>query len=99
MKFNIHSHVVTNDNYVIPCNGLSKIHPNNSFVKISEEILQTSYLHLNHYAIQSYDWFMRVKSTRGAADQLVNETVRNEAYFRRFDEHSNDIDDQELFLI
>ena len=98
MKFNIHSHVVTNDNYVIPCNGLSKIHPNNSFVKISEEILQTSYLHLNHYAIQSYDWFMRVKSTRGAADQLVNETVRNEAYFRRFDVHSNDIDDQELFF-
>jgi Glycosyltransferase family 92 len=38
---------------------------------------------LNHYCIQSWEWFEKVKMTRGAADVLYN--VRNQDYFRNAD--------------
>jgi hypothetical protein len=98
-NFNIHSHVVSNNNFIVPCNVISKIHPNNKCVEINEEILENSYLHLNHYAIQSLEWFINVKSTRGAADHITNDFCRNEEYFRRFANSSNDIDDFELLNI
>jgi len=62
------------------------------FMTINEEILQNSCLHLNHYAIQSFEWFMRVKATRG--DNTTSHNVRNEGYFRAYDR--NDIEDLEL---
>lgn len=40
-------------------------------------------IQLNHYAIQSKEFFGNVKMTRGAADQIVN--VRDWDYFNRYD--------------
>jgi SAM-dependent methyltransferase len=62
--------------------------------KIDETILADSALHLNHYCIQSFDWFMSVKVKRGDASQSTCDTVRDETYFRNYD--INDIDDVEL---
>ena len=40
-------------------------------------------IQLNHYAIQSKEFFEKVKMTRGAADQIVN--VRDWNYFNIYD--------------
>jgi hypothetical protein len=94
--FNIHSHSTTHNNYIGADNN-TFIHPNNDFYKIDETILENSFLHLNHYVIQSYEWFMRIKATRGDASNYKN--VRDENYFKGFDICSNDIEDTELKLL
>ena len=66
------------------------------FSLIDEQILQNSCLNLNHYCIQSYNWFMKVKKTRGDGCSVNNDNVRNENYFNSFDAVCNDIDDYEL---
>ena len=42
-------------------------------------------IHLNHYAIQSLEFFQKVKMTRGAADFIQGENVRNMEYFKKYD--------------
>ena len=64
------------------------------WARINEEILRNSHLHCNHYPIQSWDWFQKVKMTRGSAASKRNDKVRNEAYFKRYD--NNDKLDNEL---
>lgn len=66
------------------------------FINIDEEKLDTLYLHLNHYAIQSLEWFMRVKATRGDVYAPNLDHIRIEDYFKRYD--INDIVDSELSL-
>lgn len=66
------------------------------YQETNEQLLSAFYLHLNHYAIQSLQWFMEVKSTRGAADTKEHDNVRNEAYFHNYDENANAIADSEL---
>ena len=95
-RFELHSHSTINKNHIGADNN-SFIHINNSFYKINEDILSKSFLHLNHYAIQSYEWFMRIKATRGDAVHINNS--RNEGYYRTFDDSSNDICDFELKLL
>ena len=95
-QMHIHSHNTSPDHRITSDSNQSKIHPNGAFAEITESILANSCLHLNHYAIQSYDWFMRVKATRGAADNSDNEHVRTIQYFHNFDACSNDIEDSEL---
>jgi hypothetical protein len=67
-----------------------------NFSIINEEVLENSFLHLNHYAIQSFEWFMRVKATRGDNTNIDVDNIRNENYFNSFDNSSNDIYDVEL---
>lgn len=94
-QIGIHSHHTLNKNYIGADNQMH-IHPNKNFYKINERILANSFLHLNHYAIQSYDWFMRIKATRG---DVHSDYVRGESYFRDFDDCSNDVCDDELKLL
>ena len=63
---------------------------------ISENTLNNSPLHLNHYAIQSWEWFKNVKMTRGDVITSENNNVRNTKYFTKYD--VNDIEDNELAL-
>lgn len=99
--FHIHCHEIFDTNYITTDSTYNDIIKNNevfindyNFSIINEETLQNSFLHLNHYAIQSFDWFMRVKITRG--DNTTEVNVRDENYFKQFDEASNDIFDVEL---
>jgi hypothetical protein len=95
LKLDIHSSITSNKNYLTSyIQKYNHIHNNKCFVRINEEILENSALHLNHYAIQSFNWFMKVKATRGAADAASSENVRNKEYFKEY--NLNDIDDSEL---
>jgi len=79
----------------ITSDGLAaSVHSN--FQYISEETLENSALHLNHYVIQSMEWFQQVKMTRGDASSSKNEDIRTLAYFKKFD--VNDVIDRELAL-
>ena len=51
-------------------------------------------IQLNHYRIQSYNWFRDIKMTRGAADHAASENVRTAEYFQLCDK--NELDDTEL---
>lgn len=95
-QYVIHSHVMTNKNCITSDNTVHNLYSDLNYSKIDENILKNSYLHLNHYAIQSYDWFMKVKATRGAANHIKHENVRNEEYFIGYDKASNDMNDFEL---
>lgn len=76
ISFNIHcSYTVSNK--MITTNN--KTYDANPFIDISEKILNDSYIHLNHYALQSLNWFQRVKMLRGDADNKIN--VRDLNYF------------------
>ena len=94
-EFGNHHHR-TNNNNQIGADNEQFIHPNRDFYKIDENILFNSFLHLNHYAIQSYEWFMRVKATRGDISHASQDSCRTEKYFRDFNNSANDVDDFEL---
>ena len=61
---------------------------------LNEKSLNDSPLHLNHYAIQSYNWFMNVKKKRGDVSNKNRNNNRNHQYFKNYD--FNDILDTEL---
>jgi hypothetical protein len=65
-----------------------------TFALATENILKTSCLHLNHYRIQSWDFFRKVKMTRGNAIQNQLNNFRDKKYFKQMD--YNDIVDTEL---
>ena len=56
-------------------------------------------LQLNHYGIQSFEWFMAVKATRGAADDARLEHFRDESYFRAYDAGCHAVEDTALAQI
>ena len=67
------------------------------FVPMNESRLKASPLHCNHYAIRSFDWFTRVKMTRGSAASAASTKAKSKIeFFHAFDQVSNDIDDYEL---
>jgi len=96
ISFGIHNHKTNVKKYITSDGQCDSIHNNVSFAKINENILKQSNLHLNHYAIQSYSWFMKIKSTRGDSATASSDFVRDEKYFRQFDAVSNNILDLEL---
>lgn len=67
---------------------------NPPFQLVSEKSLDKFSLHLNHYQVQSLDFFVNVKSTRGDADSKFQEQLRDRAYFDKWD--LNDVVDTEL---
>ena len=69
----------------------------NDFQDISEKILKSSSLHLNHYFLQSEEYFFKVKASRGDAVSPTGDDLRTSEFFSRFD--FNDIKDDELSRI
>lgn len=65
--------------------------------QITENSLNNTHLHINHYAIQSWEWFKKVKMTRGAADNKYSDSIRTRDYFKRYDH--NTVTDTELSSI
>jgi hypothetical protein len=90
-----HEAVLYNYNYkLITSDGLPHKRNSSSLVNVSEEILENSYIHCNHYAIQSWEWFRDIKITRGDAHSVTTNYIRDEKYFKGYD--FNDIFDNEL---
>jgi len=95
LKIGVHSSETSNNRYMTSyILQNNHIHPNKQFLEINEDIIENSALHLNHYAIQSFNWFMNVKATRGDISAANNENVRNKDYFNEY--NFNDMDDNEL---
>lgn len=86
---------IPNEEHAISTDG-EQFYTNSQFFT-SEQIIDKSAkfnLHLNHYAIQSYNWFRDVKMTRGDVISSSTDNFRNDEYFKRYD--TNDIYDDEL---
>jgi len=62
---------------------------NNNRIRIANQLIR-----LNHYPIQSLEFFQKVKMTRGDADNASSDNVRNMNYFKRYD--YNEINDETL---
>lgn len=68
-------------------------HINN--MDVSEYFFGDSVFHLNHYIIQSEEFFQKVKTTRGDAFRSESDKLRDLQYFQKFNE-DNDFVDFEL---
>jgi hypothetical protein len=71
----IHIHSLTNLSYI-----------DKKRIRIANQLIK-----LNHYPIQSLEFFEKVKMTRGAADTLIN--VRNIDYFHNYNKNTTYYDD------
>ena len=61
------------------------------FMECTEQLLNNSFLHLNHYRIQSWEWFKTNKMNRTDAHTKNYDSIRNKEYFDFFD-YSDTID-------
>ena len=90
----VHLPKLVNGNYY---NTSLEITDNQPIVLIDEEILKFESLVINHYAIQSEEYFREVKMTRGDAHNPRAEKVRNMRYFEAYD--VNQLLDEALFCL
>ena len=72
--------------------------PKPTIVEAGEEVLQKHLLHLNHYQLQSREWFMSVKATRGSSTTPAENSLRGTSYFNDTDRAHQGIDDRELLV-
>ena len=99
-KFILEHHVKS----ISRTNKLIRLDTHNSQLKNKKQIilpenptendLEKSPLHLNHYAIQSLNWFLNVKKKRGSATCKKSNNNRDEEYFKSYD--YKEIIDEEL---
>ena len=98
-KLIMHTHETVGGGRTINSDNTLFYDYNKNNVMSSEEtelFLSNSFIHINHYAIQSYNWFKNVKCTRGDASSAESDNVRNDHYFQAYDNH--EVFDDELFL-
>jgi hypothetical protein len=93
-KIDIHKSRTNANGLIITSDGNVKEHDDNNFVYTSEEMLKDSCLHLNHYAIQSWEFFSKIKMTRGDLSSSSSDHIRDKKYFDAYD--NNIVLDDEL---
>jgi len=81
-KIGVHNSVTVDTHIITPDNN--DILKDDFYHTNTEEKLKNSFLHLNHYRVQSWNSF-RKRMTRGDAVKRKNNTVRNKKYFDFFD--------------
>ena len=102
-KIGVHNSVVTNLHQSFPVREVSSdirlireigLENTLSFTLMNEQLLKTYFLHLNHYRIQSWEFYKKVKMTRGdgVAKRFSNNRTRK--YFQIHD--YKDMKDTEL---
>lgn len=60
--------------------------------KINNKITENNFIKLNHYPIQSLEFFQKVKMTRGACDSKDFENIRDMKYFNDYDQNKTVVD-------
>ena len=93
-RIGIHQSHTNANGLIITSDGNVKQNNDHNFVYTSEETLKKSSLHLNHYAIQSWEFFSKIKMTRGDASSLTTDHIRDKSYFDAYD--NNIVLDDEL---
>jgi hypothetical protein len=91
---NHHWPLISDGTYIDPDNKPVK-DPRN-IPLFTEQELEGYYLHNNHYRLQSFNWFMKVKVPRGDAFCQHGDSVRKESYFYEQDSLCNSVYDDEL---
>jgi len=97
LNFEIHLTPIKNYSLYVDENGCFNSNTwigNCPDVYINENKINNMNIRINHYAIQSEDYFINIKMTRGAADNIINNNIRNKSYFIAYDQ--NDILDDSL---
>lgn len=67
---------------IVKCSHTSQLRIHTHIVD-GPQMTENTDLHLNHYPIQSKEFFDKVKKTRG--DACYTENVRDDTYFRKYD--------------
>jgi len=80
-----------NTKYIIKLNKLQNINDIDihKINNITNKIIVNDKIRLNHYPIQSLDFFTKVKMTRGDATSNVVDNVRDMNYFNKYNENMN----------
>jgi glycosyltransferase involved in cell wall biosynthesis len=78
-----HLHVVTDGVYQDQLGN--PIAGDSPYLPISEDIIEHSNLHLNHYVVQSKEYFASVKMTRGDVASAASDNIRDWNYFDKYD--------------
>jgi len=88
-KYIFKTNIIKNGSQIWIHNLLNISYINKNRIRIANQLIR-----LNHYPIQSLEFFQKVKMTRGAADCASSENVRDMNYFKRYD--YNEINDDTL---
>jgi hypothetical protein len=97
-KMTIHC-AITNGNNIIEITSDNQIISSGDTYKyINEGILENSVLHCNHYPIQSYEYFKKIKMSRGSANTQKFDKIRNIEYYNSFDSQGCQLVDKELSI-
>lgn len=76
-----------NTKYIARVSAVTSLWIHHGYFSEGGTIRDDDNLQVNHYAIQSREFFASVKMTRGAADSPDSENVRTWEYFKRYDFH------------
>jgi hypothetical protein len=83
-----------NTKYIARMSAATSLWIHHGYFSEGETFRDDENLQVNHYAIQSREFFASVKMTRGAADSADSENVRTWEYFKSYDFH--DFEDTSL---
>lgn len=98
LSFTVHMHICNKQSHQITTDNKYSIKTDNHLLlPISENILKESNLHINHYQIQSVEFFQKIKMTRGDVTENKKNNMRDMNYFKRHDD--NELLDDELSII
>lgn len=86
IKFDVHR-AITINNQILNITNLTILNENSDMIYINELLLNNSPLHLNHYRIQSFEYFRKMKMERG--DVYYNHNDKNIQFFNNTDNISN----------
>jgi hypothetical protein len=81
-EIKIHNSIIHTKSYTITPDNLD-INNKDYYQEVTESQLKNSFLHLNHYRIQSWEWFKKNKINR--TDAANKKNVRDKKYFNFFD--------------
>ncbi|MBI1389932.1 MAG: glycosyltransferase [bacterium] len=95
LRFNVHSHTYAPGTVAILSDRATI--DTDSFANVEESVLGRYQLRVNHYAIQSLEYFRDVKMTRGDSLYSSKDRLRDINYFRAYDHH--DVEDRTLSML
>jgi hypothetical protein len=90
IKYNMHNSIVKSNNRFY----IDRYYVNDHYLNVDENLINQSILQLNHYIIQSFEYFRKIKMTRGAADTIKHNNIRDIHYFNEKDKYSDIIDNE-----
>ena len=82
-RLELHNSITEKSYTITPDNA--DIYTSDFFQECTEDLLKNSFLHLNHYRIQSWEWFKQHKMNRSDAHTKKYDNIRNKKYFDFFD--------------